>query len=241
MLAAGLLFASAAHAAELTAEEILQKADEVRNPQQLDYTVTVAASSYRKAKPAQVSVYQVMVKGRDKTLIRTLSPANEKGRLLLMSGNDLWAYLPTVSKPLRISLQERLTGEVANGDLARTNFSGDYTPRLLRLEQIDGVSYHVIELIAKTKDVTYARVVLWVDQIEFRPHHAEFYAISGRLLKTCLYEGYRKFGERLRPTRLTLRDAVSKDRYSVLDYKDIKIGPLPDKYFTKDYMKKLME
>ena len=43
---------------------------------------------------------------------------------MLMRGNDLWVFLPSVSQPVRLSLSQRLTGQVANGDLARANFSG---------------------------------------------------------------------------------------------------------------------
>ena len=32
----------------------------------------------------------------------------------------------------------------ANGDLARANFTGDYSPRLLRTETIDGASTYVL-------------------------------------------------------------------------------------------------
>ena len=39
---------------------------------------------------------------------------------------------------MRLSLSQRLTGEVSNGDLARANFAGDYKPKLLRTETVDG-------------------------------------------------------------------------------------------------------
>jgi outer membrane lipoprotein-sorting protein len=169
-----------AHAERLDAEQILQKADEVRNPQ-LDYTVLVSVTSVKPKGKTKTASYEVWVKGRENTLVRTLSPPAEKGRVLLMKGTELWAFLPTVSKPLRISLRERLIGEVANGDLARANFSGDYTPVLLRNETRDGVECVVLDLTAKTRDVTYARVVLWVEADQCHPVWAEFYAVSGRL------------------------------------------------------------
>jgi hypothetical protein len=42
-----------------------------------------------------------------------------------------------------------------------------------------------------------------------------------------------------RPTRLVMEDALHKDEQSVLDYSDMKLRDLPDKVFTKDYLKKL--
>ena len=222
------------------AEEILRNADEVRNPQ-FDYAVVVTVTTFKPSTPAATSVYEVLVKGRERTVVKTLDPPIERNRVLLMLGNDLWAFLPDISKPLRISLQERLTGEVANGDLARANFSGDYTPELLRVESQGPATYDVLNLTAVSDDVTYARVVLWVEQDTFHPSQAEFYALSGRLLKTCSYEHYQELGGRLRPTRLVMRNPLINGQYSLLEYDRMRLEELPDKYFTKDYMKRLME
>ncbi len=221
-----------------TPEEILRLADEVRNPQ-IDYTVRVTITSVKPGKTPRIGVYAVMVKGQDKTVIKTMSPASDRGRILLMREGDLWAFLPQVSKPLRISLRERLLGDVANGDLARANFSGDYRPELLRVEMLDGTEHYVLELTAKSERVTYAKVVLWIQTATFHPSRAEFYAVSGRLLKTCRYERYQQVADRLRPTRLVMTDALNRQQQSTLDYERVTVTPLPEKYFTKDYLKRL--
>ncbi|HEY4707916.1 MAG TPA: outer membrane lipoprotein-sorting protein [Thermodesulfobacteriota bacterium] len=220
------------------ADEIVAKADEIRSPQ-LDYTVGVTVVSMKPGAEPREARYEVLVKGKDKTIIKTLSPAFERGRTLLMLGRDLWAYLPDISKPIRISLQQRLLGEVANGDIARANFSGDYKAVLLKKEKIEKASYHVLELTAIGDDVTYNKVLYWVRSEDYRPHKAEFYALSGRLLKTCVYGEYREMAGRMRPSRLTLSDPLVKGQLSTIDYHDMKVKGMPEKLFTKDYMKKL--
>ncbi len=95
---------------------------------------------------------------------------------------------------MRLPLAQRLTGVVANGDLARANFAGDYKPQLLRTEKIDGEAMYVLELIAVDRSVTYHRVLYWVRQSNFWPHKAEFYSLSERLLKTCLYQKFERPG-----------------------------------------------
>jgi hypothetical protein len=136
-------------------------------------------------------------------------------------------------------MSQRLTGQVANGDLARANFSGDYIATLLRTDVIDGEKYHVLELIGVDKGVTYHKVLYWVQQSNSWPYRAEFYSVSGRLLKTSRYENFRMLLGKQRPTRLVMEDALRKDEQSVLDYSDMKLRDLPDKIFTKDYLKKL--
>lgn len=225
--------------AEPGAQEIIQKVDEVRSPQ-TDYTISVEVNSYSVSRQPKSAVYEVMTKGSDKTIIKTVFPKVERGRILLMRDRNLWAFFPEVTKPLRLSMQERLIGEVSNGDIARVNFSGDYAAKLLRMEKTGGKVYYVLELTAKSGDVTYGKVILWAQKEAFWPLKAEFYAISGRLLKICSYESYKMLGERLRPTQLVMEDPIVRGKKSVIKYDNIRIGELPEKYFSKDYMKKLM-
>jgi hypothetical protein len=109
---------------------------------------------------------------------------------------------------VRIPLSQRLTGAVANGDLARANFAGDYKPRLVRTETVDGEPMYVLELEAVDRSVTYHRVRYWVRQNNNWPHKAEFYSLSDRLLKTCLYQKFERIAGRMRPTQLTMRDEL---------------------------------
>ncbi|PTR15591.1 MULTISPECIES: outer membrane lipoprotein-sorting protein [unclassified Nitrosospira] len=57
----------------------------------------------------------------------TTAPASERGQILLMKGRDLWIFVPDVFQPVRLSLSQQPTGQVTNGDLARANFTGNYT------------------------------------------------------------------------------------------------------------------
>ena len=227
----------AAEEADL-AKTILQKADLVRFPAQ-GFEVGVTINSSGASAPTEVHKYRILSKGNENTIVMSTEPASERGQIMLMKARDLWVFLPAVSQPVRLGLSQRLTGMVANGDLARANFVGDYDPKLLRKEAVDGESTYVLELTAVDRSVPYHRVVLWVRQATYAPVKAEFYSLSDRLLKTCLYQNYEKMAGRLRPTRLVMQDALRSGEESVLDYADMKLRELPDKVFTKDYLKRL--
>jgi hypothetical protein len=220
------------------ARTIVDKADEVRFPKQ-GFEVVVGIETATPDAPAESRKYRVLSKGNANTIVMALEPASERGQAMLMKGRDLWIFMPSVSQPVRLSLAQRLTGQVANGDLARANFAGDYAPKVLRSENVDGEPAYVLELAAVDRGVTYHRVLYWVRQADFRPLKAEFYSLSERLLKTCLYQNYKKIGGRLRPTRLVMRDALRAGDESVLEYSDMRVRDLPDKMFTKDYLKHL--
>ena len=218
--------------------EILEKSDQIRFPResfQVDITVTTTAPS----QPEDVHKFRVLSKGNENSVVMTTAPASERGQILLMKGRDLWVFMPEVSQPIRLSLSQRLTGQVANGDLARANFAGDYNPTILRTDTIDGEKYYVLELLGVDRSVTYHKVLYWVQQSNFWPYKAEFYSLSERLLKTARYENFQPILGKQRPTRLVMRDALRTEEESVLEYSEMKLRDLPDKIFTKDYLKKL--
>jgi outer membrane lipoprotein-sorting protein len=226
------------HEEEGLASNILARADLIRFPEggfQVDVTIT---TTERDREP-EVREYRILSKGNNQTLVKTLAPAIDRDQILLMRDHDLWAFLPNLSQPIRLPLSQRLTGQVSNGDLARANFTGDYGARILREEAIKGEQYYVLQLDAVDRWVTYNRVLYWVNATNRRPYKAEFYALSGRLLKTCYYQDFRTLGGELRPTNLTIDDALRPGNRSVLKYHDMVARDLPDKVFTKDYLKKL--
>ena len=223
---------------EALAASIVQKADQVRFPGE-GFEVGITINTTTSDSPTETRKYRVLSKGNENTVVMTTEPASERGQIMLLKGHDLWIFLPSVSQPVRLPLAQRLTGAVANGDLARANFAGDYKPQLLRTEMVDGEAMHVLELTAVDRSVTYHRVLYWVRKSNNWPYKAEFYSLSDRLLKTCLYQKFERMAGRMRPTRLTMHDALRAGEESVLEYADMRLRDLPDKIFTKDYLKRL--
>lgn len=242
MLSLALTSLSVSHAQELQeqdelARDILQRADEIRFPGQgfqVDVEITTSQDGEDNRKK-----YRILSKGNENTLVMVLEPASDRGQIMLMKGRDLWMFMPDVAQPIRIGLAQRLMGQVANGDLARANFTGDYNPRLLRTERLDGEEMQVLELTAVDRGVTYHRVLLWVNKANHRPRKAEFYSLSNRLLKTCSYENYRPMAGQHRPTRLVMQDALRGGEQSILEYGNMRLRDLPDRVFTKEYLKRL--
>lgn len=223
---------------DILARNILEKADEIRFPKD-GFQVDIDITSTAPEQDPDRRKYRVLSKGNDSTVVMILEPASERGQIMLMKGRDLWVFMPNVSQPIRLGLAQRLAGQVANGDLARANFTGDYTPRLLRTEKIKDEEQYLLELTAIDRGVTYHRVLLWVSKSNHQPRKAEFYSLSNRLMKICTYEHFKDMAGRTRPTRLVMDDALKREAQSVLEYHEMKLRQLPEKLFTKDYLKKL--
>jgi len=223
---------------EKLAKDVVEKADRIRFPDE-GFQVDVAIANSNSGQVTDTRQYRVLSKGNENTIVMVTEPAVDRGQIMLMKGRDLWVFLPNVSQPVRLSLAQRLTGQVANGDIARANFSGDYTPKIVRTDKIDGEDHYVLELTAVDRTVAYHRVLYWVKQKTFFPHKAEFYSLSDRLLKTCRYENFQPMAGRPRPTRLVMQDALRQGEQSVLEYSGMALRQLEDKIFTRDYLKRL--
>jgi outer membrane lipoprotein-sorting protein len=240
----GLLCVVSGHAQQTVSKEdsiaraIVVKADEIRFPPE-GFQVDIGITNANGGQVVDTRQYRVLSKGNENAIVMVTEPAVDRGQIMLMKGRDLWIFLPNVSQPVRLSLAQRLTGQVANGDLARANFAGDYTPKLVRTENIDGEDHYVLELTAVDRTVAYHRVMYWVKQKNHHPHKAEFYSLSNRLLKSARYEDFQKLAGQVRPTRLVLQDALRKGEESVLVYSGMVLRDLPDKIFTRDYLKRL--
>jgi hypothetical protein len=220
------------------AADLVRAADRARRPAE-SFVWKIVITTHEGRKAPTVDGFEVFVKGSGRVLVRFVAPPRNAGRSLLALGRDLWIYLPDAGKPVRIPLAQRLVGQVANGDIARADYAGDYDAALAGRETVDGVPCHVLDLKARTRDVTYAAIKYWVSRDARRPVKAEFYAGTGTRLKTGAFGNFKDVGGRALATRLTLVDAIRTDRRSVLDYGDVVIRDIPDRYFDKNAMRGL--
>lgn len=211
------------------AMDLLKRSDSYRNGWP-SFVTHVKITNYEAGKADEEKLYEVSQKGTDKTYVEFMSP-REKGRHLLMLGDDMWVFLPDTSRPVRITPLERLSGDASNGDVARTNYAVDYNASYLRTEKVGSEECHVLELTAKRKGATYQRILYWVRSGDARPVRAEFYLTSGKHIKSASFDQYAESGGRLLLRRLTLYDEIRHNSHSILEYSNAAPRSLPDKLF----------
>lgn len=178
--------------------------------------------------------YSVKVKEKGSVLVEQIFPERARGRKLLMKDLDMWLYTPQLKKSIRVNLQQKLTGEVSNGDISRTNFAGDYDATILKRD--DKAKAVVLELLATDKRVTYNKIHYWVENKTSKPIKAEFFALSGRLLKTAAYSDFKKVGKQEIMHRVVIHDALVSTKRSILTYSKFKIEKFSDSLFNKEQM-----
>lgn len=182
----------------------------------------------------KTGVYQVFVRDNNTSLVNQLAPERMKGRKLLMRNDDLWLFTPTIRRPVRVSLEQRMTGEVSNGDLARTNYAEDYQATSVEEEKLNGVSSFRVQLKAKRKNLTYSKIDYWIDAKKKLPLKAQYYALSGKLLKVADYLDFKKVLGRTVFTKIVISDALQPKKKSVLIYSKHKRSHFDEGFFNKE-------
>jgi len=232
LLLCGLVSHAWAASALLGPQEIVKRSDAIRSPSG-SFSFQVRVKDYQGKALVRENVYKVLSKDMKYTLIETIFPERLTGRKLLMAGG-LWLYLPTIKRPTRVGMQQRLTGEVANGDIARTQFADDYRAALQGIEQVKGKKYYKLLLTAKDNTLPYRTIRLWVGQKDFVPLKAEFFALSGKMLKVGEYSELETVMGKPRLTKLVIKDAIQPSRQSHLKYFNYRQETLHDSMFNKE-------
>ena len=208
----------------LFASLILSRVNAYRNA--LDsFSVDVDLTSITANGHTESSKFRVYGKGSDRSIVEFTAPQTEKGKYLLMLRDAMWIYMPSASRPIRISPLQRLMGQASNGDVARTSFTVDYTPTAIAEEQ----DQWVLDLGAKDPSVAYNRVRLWVDKKTYEPRRADFYVVSGKLIKRATYHGN---------DSIEIDDLLRPGNRTVMRYSNRAPRENPDRMFMKDAMGK---
>jgi putative ABC transport system permease protein len=219
-----------AHAApSAEAMRILEQADRFRGAWP-SLRVRTRIDNYEGDKLSETADFDVAVKGEN-SLVTFLSPKT-KGQSLLMRGDDMWIYLPSVARGVRITPIQRLLGNASNGDLARLRYAIDYAPAIAGEETIDGVPCVMLDLQAMRRAATYQRIRYAVRKSDSMPLQAEFFLASGRHIKTAHFDEPKLFDGHLTITRIVIYDDLKSSSKTVMSFQDFVPQRIDDKIFN---------
>ncbi|MHB9096399.1 MAG: outer membrane lipoprotein-sorting protein [Syntrophales bacterium] len=233
MVVLSLLVALPAYA--LDGEALLKKIDRNLNPESFE--------SYRKlinvepdGRKKEYTLFTVK-KGVDKVASVFLAPASEKGRSTLRLGENMWFYIPSVGKPIRItSLQSVVGGVFNNADILQLDYAAEYDVE--KVEEAGGE--YLLFLKAKTKTVAYDRLKIWADKGKVLPTKIECLTEANMLIKTLYFKDHKDFGGGIvRPATIETDSPLYKNYKSILLYAQVKQRTFKDEVFTLTFMPNL--
>lgn len=175
----------------------------------------------------------------DASVAETLEPVRFKGSKLLQVKRNMWLTRPGLSKPIPISPRQRMSGQASNGDIAATNYAGDYDAALSGTETIAGEPCYLLDLTAKHNRTTYDKIRYWVSVKRTVGIKAEFYSLSGKLLKTARfeYDNAIEYEGRHIPfvSRMTISDALI-DAETTMEFGAVKVRKITASEFDLGQM-----
>lgn len=225
----------AAPAAALDGTALLKQVDRKLNPESYEMyrkLINVEPSGAKK----EFTLFSVK-KGAEMVAALFLAPASEKGRSTLRLGDNMWLYIPNVGKPIRItSLQSVVGGVFNNADILSLDYAAEYD--VVRVE--DAGIEHLLLLKAKTRNVAYDQLKMWVDKGNSLPVKIECLTEANMLIKTLYFKEPKEFGEGLsRPSVIETDSPLYKGYKSVMIYAKIKKRSFKDEVFTLTFMPNL--
>ena len=231
------VWGAAGPARALDADELLRRVDRNLNPESYEMyrkLINIEPDGKRKE-----FVLFTAKKGRDAMIALFLDPPSEKNRATLRLGDNMWLYIPSVGKPLRItSLQSVVGGVFNNADILNLDYSVEY-----RVEKLgEEPDAYLLDLKARTGAVAYDRLKMRVDRAVLVPTVIEAYAASGLLIKTLRFKDIKDFGEGVRrPAVLETDSPLYKGYRSVMLYSRVRARVFPDEVFTLSYLPRASE
>ncbi len=175
----------------------------------------------------------------DSSVAETIEPVRFKGSKILQVERNMWLTRPGLSKPIPVSPRQRMSGQASNGDIAATNYAADYDATLAGTETVAGEPCYVLDLSAKHKRTTYDKIRYWVSVKRLVGLKAEFYSLSGKLLKSATFEYANTIehdGKRIPfVSRMTIRDALV-DAETTMEFGTVKVKKIPASEFDLGQM-----
>jgi hypothetical protein len=228
-----------------TPQEIVAGADKIRNPGQ-PFRLFDTLVEFVNGQPRDRSVLRVFAKedadtGQFNNLVQYIEPTRDRGKVVLLYGSKMWFYDPAARTSVRISPQQRLIGQAADGDVITVNLAKDYRAELVGDESLEDADqknrdcWH-LDMTAASENAVYSRVEYWIEQSTHQPVKAKYYADSGRLLKIAYFHRLEVMLGVPRPTDTIIIDAVDPKQVTTMTLYDYQFQDIPDSWFQREFL-----
>ena len=194
-----LLPAAILYAQDLTGEDIINKVNDLMNVTSSYAKSKMTITTTSGQKRTFVSESWSKDKG-EKNLVRYLEPARVKGQAILMlnNANDIWVYFPRTQRGRKLAThakKQKMQGsdfsyeDMGGGDA----FIEDFPAKRLKDEKKEGYDCYTVELTRNEEaDVSYTRLIIWVNKDNFVPVVIDYYdeGAPDRVLKTLIQSDF---------------------------------------------------
>jgi outer membrane lipoprotein-sorting protein len=184
-------------------------------------------------------VMESWTKGREKSLVRIVSPLKEKGTVSLKNDDTLYTYLPKTDRVIRLTtgmmMGSWMGSHFTNDDLVKeSRLAEDYDPEITFEGMRDGQEIVEFALIPKPDaPVVWGKIVIVVRAGDLLPLVSRYFDEEMTLARTLDFLDVREMGGRLLPVVLRMVPADKPSEFTEMTYQAIDFDvDLPDSLFS---------
>lgn len=238
-LAIVLLLPEAALAVPASVERARQILAEIDDLWRADSSVATMTMKVVTANYNRTVSMDCWTSGKDKSLVRIVSPLKEKGTATLKSGNAIYTYLPKTDRTIRLTSSMMhgswMGSHFTNDDLVKeSRLADDYDPEILFEGMRDG--RQVIEFALTPRPeapVVWGRIVIVVLADGYLPLASRYYDEDGQLARSATFSEIREMGGRRLPAVMRVVPADKPGEYTELIYEKMVFGrQLSEDFFS---------
>lgn len=186
------------------------------------------------------------IKGREYALTLITAPASEKGQTFLKRGNEMWHWMPSINRliklPPSMMSQGWMGSDYTNDDILKeSSIVVDYHHALMGEEMVNGEQCYKIRMVPKENAaVVWGEVIKWISKEHYNQLKSEYYDEDGELVRTEISSEINKMDQRMVPTHIEVIPADASGKKTVLELNEIKFNrDIADGFFSQQNMKRI--
>jgi outer membrane lipoprotein-sorting protein len=228
---------------QLTAKQIVVKAD---NLQRGETNYGVMSMTIVRPKWSRTIEMKNWSRGRDYAMTYITAPAKDKGQVFLKRKNEMWNWVPAISRMIKIPpsmlSQGWMGSDYTNDDILKeSSIVVDYNQKIIGEEKIDGIDCYKIELMPKEEAaVVWGKVLKWISKEEFWQLKTEYFDEDNELIRTEIASEVKQFDDRKLPSLLKIIPADKPGQRTEVRVLSSKFNiKLDEGFFSQQNMKRI--
>jgi outer membrane lipoprotein-sorting protein len=163
----------------------------------------------------------------DFSIVYITEPARDKGAVTLKRKNEVWNWLPTVQKTIKIPpsmmLASWMGSDFTNDDLVRqSSILEDYTHNLLGEEKLNEYESYKLELVPHPEaGIVWGKIIVWISKKGYLELKQEFYDEDGVLVRTMVGSKPKNFDGHLLPSYWEMIPHNKPGNKTSFEYKEL--------------------
>ncbi|MCW9096868.1 MAG: outer membrane lipoprotein-sorting protein [Ignavibacteriaceae bacterium] len=225
------------------ATEIVKKADELMKAKSSYSEITMKIVKPDWSREMGMKVWALEP---DYSMIYITEPARDKGTVTLKRKTEVWNWLPSAQKVIKIPpsmmLQSWMGSDFTNDDLVKeSSVIKDYTHKILGEVKIDGMDCYKIQLTPKPDaGVVWGKIIAWIAKDTYLEPKVEYYDEDGFMVKQFIGSNLQKMDGRNIFTHWEMIPEDKPGNKTIMDYNKIQFNiDTKESFYSEQNMKRV--